>query len=104
MASSQVRTPLRVVILAPPYVELPPARYGGTEAVCAGLADALLERSETRQLVRDAIDRLPESYRTVLVLRDIEQVGTEETARLLGLTRNALRYRLSQMGVEDNES
>jgi len=44
VASSQVRTPLRVVILAPPYVELPPARYGGTEAVCAGLADALLER------------------------------------------------------------
>lgn len=44
MASSPVRSPLRVVILAPPYVELPPVRYGGTEAVCAGLADALLER------------------------------------------------------------
>jgi RNA polymerase sigma-70 factor (ECF subfamily) len=57
-------------------------------------ADALLERSETRQLVRDAIDRLPESYRTVLVLRDIEQLGTEETARLLGLTTNAVKIRL----------
>jgi RNA polymerase sigma-70 factor (ECF subfamily) len=30
----------------------------------------------------------------VLVLRDIEQVGTEETARLLGLTTNAVKFRL----------
>src|SRR5262245_34320956 len=35
---------------------------------------AVLERKETRALVRDAIDQLPEAYRTVLLLRDIEEM------------------------------
>ena len=37
-------------------------------------ADARMVRRETRKHVRAAIDRLPESYRTVLVLRDIEEL------------------------------
>ena len=45
-------------------------------------------------LVRHHIDRLPENYRTVLLLRDIEGFDTEETARLLGVTRNAVKLRL----------
>lgn len=57
-------------------------------------ADAALEQKEVRRLVRDAIDRLPENYRTVLVLRDIEQVPTEEAAKLLNLTPNAVKIRL----------
>jgi glycosyltransferase involved in cell wall biosynthesis len=36
--------PLRVAMVVPPYVELPPPRYGGTEAVCAALVDGLVER------------------------------------------------------------
>src|SRR5437764_8081546 len=35
--------------------------------------DDMLEREETRELVRAAIDRLPEQYRIVLLLRDIEE-------------------------------
>jgi len=35
---------LRVAMVVPPYVELPPPMYGGTEAVCAGLVDGLVER------------------------------------------------------------
>ena len=59
-----------------------------------GQADTLLERRETRALVRDAIDRLPLPYRSVLLLRDIEELDTEETASLLGLSANAVKTRL----------
>ena len=57
-------------------------------------ADAALSRTETKQLVRGLIDQLPESFRTVLLLRDIEGLDTEETARLLDTTPNAVKIRL----------
>ena len=56
--------------------------------------DKLMERKETRDLVRQQIDALPESYRTVLVLRDIEGLDTEEAANVLGLSVNATKIRL----------
>ena len=56
--------------------------------------DKLIERAETRELVRKQIDALPDSYRTVLVLRDIEGLDTEETANELGLSVNATKIRL----------
>jgi RNA polymerase sigma-70 factor (ECF subfamily) len=59
-----------------------------------GSVEALLERAETRALVRSAIDRLPESYRTVLLLRDIEELDTDETARVLEVSSNAVKIRL----------
>jgi len=57
-------------------------------------ADDVVARGETRAMVREAIQRLPETYRTVLVLRDIEEVDTTETARLLGVTTNVVKTRL----------
>lgn len=57
-------------------------------------AESLLEREETRTLVRSAIEQLPDAYRIVLVLRDIEEKSTEETAAILGVTRNAVKIRL----------
>jgi RNA polymerase sigma-70 factor (ECF subfamily) len=51
-------------------------------------------RSETRAEVRAAIDRLPETHRTVLLLRDIEELSTEEAAQVLGITPNAVKIRL----------
>jgi RNA polymerase sigma-70 factor (ECF subfamily) len=56
--------------------------------------EALVEREQTRTMVRKAIDRLPANYRSVLLLRDIEELDTEETASLLGLTPNAVKIRL----------
>jgi RNA polymerase sigma-70 factor (ECF subfamily) len=53
-----------------------------------------LEREETRTIVRDCIDRLPADYRTILVLRDIEQFDTDQTAELLDLSRAAVKTRL----------
>ncbi len=56
--------------------------------------EAMLLRREVRVQVRAAIDRLPASYRTVILLRDIEQLDTAETARILELTDNAAKLRL----------
>jgi RNA polymerase sigma-70 factor (ECF subfamily) len=57
-------------------------------------SDAVLERKETAGLVRAAIDRLPDQYRTVLVLRDIEEKDTAEVAVLLGTNSNVVKVRL----------
>lgn len=57
-------------------------------------ADTLLERAEVRNLVRAKIDRLPATYRTILVLRDIEELDTGEVAAMLGITANAVKIRL----------
>ena len=56
--------------------------------------DTLVERQETRAMVRKAIDQLPSNYRTVLLLRDIEELDTEEAASILGITPNAVKTRL----------
>jgi len=57
-------------------------------------AETALQRKEMRQLVRAAIDRLPDTYRTVLLLRDIEEMSTEETAEVLGISTTAAKLRL----------
>ena len=57
-------------------------------------AESMLEREETRAMVREAIAQLPDAYRIVLHLRDIEEMSTEETAEVLGITRNAVKIRL----------
>jgi RNA polymerase sigma-70 factor (ECF subfamily) len=57
-------------------------------------ADQTVLRDETRSIVRAAIDRLPDTYRTVLLLRDIEELDTEEAAAALGITSNAVKIRL----------
>lgn len=55
--------------------------------------ERLLQRTSTSRLVRDAIDGLPESYRTILVLRDLEGFSVQETAKLLGITEGAVKVR-----------
>jgi len=57
-------------------------------------ADELIGRDEVRRNVRAAIDRLPEAHRTVLVLRDIEELDTAEVAGMLDITPGAVKTRL----------
>ncbi|MBI4718685.1 MAG: sigma-70 family RNA polymerase sigma factor [Planctomycetes bacterium] len=45
-------------------------------------------------LVRRKVDELPDDYRVVLVLRDVEELDTEETAEVLGTTPGAVKTRL----------
>jgi RNA polymerase sigma-70 factor (ECF subfamily) len=51
-------------------------------------------REEVRCRVHAAIDRLPDTYRTVLLLRDIDEMDTPEVAAMLGITPNAVKIRL----------
>ena len=53
-----------------------------------------IEQAEVRSLVRARIEELPEQYRVVLVLRDVEGLDTEETAAVLGVTLDTVRTRL----------
>ncbi|MCC6406316.1 MAG: sigma-70 family RNA polymerase sigma factor [Planctomycetes bacterium] len=56
--------------------------------------DEALERTETCAVVRAAIARLPESFRTVLMLCDLEGLENGDVARLLGVSTNAVAVRL----------
>jgi RNA polymerase sigma-70 factor (ECF subfamily) len=54
----------------------------------------LASRGETRRLLEAAILALPEAYRSVLVLRDVEEMNTAEAAACLELTEENLKVRL----------
>lgn len=57
-------------------------------------ADTLLERRETCATVRACIEQLPDNYRQVLLLRDIEEMSTQDVARMLEMTPTAVKVRL----------
>jgi len=53
-----------------------------------------LEQKELAAVLRQAIDGLPEIYRNVVLLRDIEEMDVRETAAALGITEGAVKVRL----------
>ncbi len=60
----------------------------------APTAVELLERRETRQMLERLLADLPDEYRTVLVLRDIEGLDTRQTAEHLQTSEGAVKTRL----------
>ena len=57
-------------------------------------SESALEQNERRALVHRSLDQLPDDYRTVIVLRDLECLDTDEVATLLGITAGAVKTRL----------
>ena len=53
-----------------------------------------LERKELREALRVAVTELPDIYRQVFVLRDLEEQNIEETAQALGIHPGAVKVRL----------
>lgn len=78
--------------------------YGEAEAD-AGLPETTMDdpspeqpeqallRAETRRLVEDKIARLPDAFRTVFVLRALEEMSVDETAACLGIPPETVRTR-----------
>jgi RNA polymerase sigma-70 factor (ECF subfamily) len=60
----------------------------------AGTPETDLMASEARRLLLATIEELPPGYRTVLILRSIEECTTDETARRLGLLPETVKTRL----------
>ena len=56
--------------------------------------EEVMESEELRQHVYDKIGELPDTYRVILQLRDIEEYATSEVAELLDITESNVKVRL----------
>ncbi len=78
--------------------ESPPDEEGGfTPSVISDWREVpleALERKELRELLRKAIASLPEMYREVLLLRDVEEFSIAESAAALGVGEGVVKTRL----------
>jgi RNA polymerase sigma-70 factor, ECF subfamily len=51
-------------------------------------------RAQIQRMLEQAVDQLPEPFRLVFILREVEELSVEETADHLGLTRETVKTRL----------
>jgi RNA polymerase sigma factor (sigma-70 family) len=60
----------------------------------SGTPERELLAGESRRILEEAIDRLPDHYRAVLVLKDVEELSNDEVAQIVGDTVAAVKTRL----------
>ena len=60
--------------------------------------DVLLEKELLDEL-SSAVEKLPEKYRTIFLLRDVEEFSTEKTAEILGISTSAVKSRLHRARI-----
>jgi len=60
----------------------------------SSLPESQALRAELQRVVQEAIQELPEIYKTVLLLRDMEGLSTAETAEVLGVSEEVVKTRL----------
>ena len=53
-----------------------------------------VEHAETRRIVERAVDQLPEAYRAVYLLREVEELPSAEVAACLGISESNVKVRL----------
>jgi RNA polymerase sigma-70 factor (ECF subfamily) len=71
------------------YGQLPPAGENWAKR-----PDDELQSDELRRRIQKAVDELPEIYRTVFIIRDVEGLSTEETAEVLEISIPTVKTRL----------
>jgi RNA polymerase sigma-70 factor (ECF subfamily) len=80
--------------------QLMPAKSGDGDgakleiADWSGLPDHLAMDAELHERIRRGVHALPETYRAVFLLRDIEGLSTEEAAEVLDVTTDLIKQRL----------
>ena len=60
----------------------------------SGMPEARLVSAEVRKLLEQAIDTLPDHYRAVLILRDVEELSSEEVAGIMDDSVGSVKSRL----------
>jgi RNA polymerase sigma-70 factor (ECF subfamily) len=61
--------------------------------------DDQLQSEELRRHIQAAVDALPELYRTIFLIRDVEGLSTEETAEVLGISVPTVKTRLHRARI-----
>jgi len=56
--------------------------------------EKIVEQRELKRILDEALDSLNEKYRLVFVLRDVEGMSVEETAKVLGISQANVKVRL----------
>lgn len=72
-------------------------------AVWDGTPEQKYSQVELRKILDDAVDSLAPIYRTVFLLRDVEELSTEETAEALNLSIAAVKSRLLRARLQMRE-
>ena len=78
--------------------------YEDTIVDSAPLHDTLLIRKDMNDCIRGLVNDLPENYRTVLVLADLEELTNAEIAEVLGLSLDTVKIRLHRARVQLKKS
>jgi RNA polymerase sigma-70 factor (ECF subfamily) len=72
-------------------------------AVWEGNPEDRYSQEELREILDKSVASLPEAFRTVFVLRDVEELSTEETAEVLNLSIPAVKSRLLRARLQLRE-
>jgi len=104
IAKNACLTKRRKSIYAPPRElsldEFLPARHQDGDQVrleiadWSSLPDGKALQSEMKRLLEKAIRELPETYRSVVLLRDMEELSTQETSQILDVSEDVVKTRL----------
>lgn len=78
--------------------DLKPSRDGTAErleiADWSALPETITLDSELKDVLRKAVERLPDMYKAVFLLRDVEELSTESCAEVLGVSSDVVKTRL----------
>jgi RNA polymerase sigma-70 factor, ECF subfamily len=68
------------------------------------LPSDIVEQAEVRNAIWKALGELPDIYREVFVLRDMQHLDVAETAQVLGISQSAVKTRLHRARLMMRES
>lgn len=86
------RSPVQAV--EDPELTAAPVRAQAGSGVTIASPDVNLRREELARITRSVLDELPEIFRTVLVLREFEDLSYQEMAEVLGISIGTVESRL----------
>jgi RNA polymerase sigma-70 factor (ECF subfamily) len=94
-AFGRLRKHARRAAIVPIHVDADTAHDVRTESEAPAMdrPDNAALRSEMRRLLESRIDALPDAYRTVFMLRAVEELSVDETAASLGIPESTVRTR-----------
>src|ERR1700746_2602577 len=96
---NEARTRLRrqALVRMEPLEQAPDEAKGISPALLRDwreIASAALERAEIRNLIQRAVEQLPDSYRQIFLLRDVEELTISEAAEALDISIPSVKVRL----------